>query len=30
MVCVAAGLPRAHHSLAGVYDRKEEKNLPGQ
>ena len=28
-VCVAAGLLQAHHSLAGVYDMKNEKELSG-
>jgi hypothetical protein len=29
MVCMAAGLLQAHHSLAGVYDMKAEKELAG-
>jgi hypothetical protein len=29
-VCVAAGLLQAHHSLAGVYDMKGEKELSGK
>jgi len=29
MLCVAAGLLQAHHSLAGVYDMKNEKELSG-
>ena len=28
--CVAAGLLQAHHSLAGVYDMKAEKELQGE